>query len=96
MEHRKNEIENVSIKLPVKLKTRLQKLGKLKERSPHWLMKEAIEHYLDEEEQAEKLKHQTTKRWAEAEQAQVVENAHVIAWLESWGTEQEQERPECK
>ena len=96
MEHRKNEIEHVSIKLPVKLKTRLQKLGKLKERSPHWLMKEAIEHYLDAEEEQEKLKHQTTKRWAEAEHNQVIANSKVISWLNTWGTEQEQERPECK
>ena len=96
MANRKNDIEPVSIKLPATLKTRLQKLGKLKQRSAHWLMKDAIEHYLDEEEQIEKLKHQTTKRWAEAEQEQVVENISVIAWLETWGSEQEQERPACR
>jgi predicted transcriptional regulator len=96
MDHRKNEIEHVSIKLPVKLKTRLQKLGKLKQRSAHWLMKEAIEHYLDTEEELEKLKQKTLSRWQEAEKGQVVANNEVISWLNTWGTEQEQERPECK
>lgn len=96
MENRKNEIEHVSIKLPVKLKTRLQKLGKLKQRSAHWLMKEAIEHYLDEEEGLEKLKQVTLNRWKEAERNQVVANSEVISWLNTWGTEQEKERPKCK
>lgn len=96
MENRKNEIEHVSIKLPVKLKARLQKLGKLKQRSAHWLMKDAIEHYLDEEEELEKLKQTTLSRWQEAEEEQTIANDKVISWLNTWGTEQEQDRPKCK
>ena len=96
MADRKQDIEHLSIKLPGGLKERLQKLGKLKQRTTHWLMKEAIEHYLAEEEVQEKLKQKTVNRWKEAEQDQVVANADVIAWLETWGNTEEQARPECR
>ena len=96
MADRKNEIDLVSVKLLGGTKDRLQKLGKLKQRSPHWLMKDAIEQYLSEEEQQEKLKRKTVNRWKEAEQGQVVPNVEVIAWLETWGSAVEQERPACR
>ena len=96
MASNKQDIDHLSIKLPGGLKERLQKLGKLKQRTAHWLMKEAIEHYLDEEEVQEKLKQKTVKRWKEAEQEQVVPNMEVIAWLETWGETPDKARPECK
>ncbi len=96
MASRKDDIVLVSVKLPSEIKSRLNKLGELKQRSPHWLMKEAIEHYLNEEELAEKIKKKTLSRWKEAEKDQVVANADVIAWLETWGNTEEQARPECR
>ena len=91
-----NDAEPVSIKLPIGMKARLQKLGKQKQRTPHWLMKEAIESYLDAEEQLEKLRKKTTARWQEAEQSLVVDSREVNAWLATWGGDDEKERPECK
>lgn len=91
-----NDAEPVSIKLPLGMKARLQKLGKLKQRSPHFLMKEAIENYLDAEEQLEKLKKKTLGRWEEAEQGLTIDNDTVASWLATWGDKNEQERPECK
>ena len=96
MAKRKLDLKPMSIKLPTQLKTRLNKLGKLKQRTPHWLMKEAIENYLNEEEQTEKLKQETIGRWQEAEQEQFVENNRIISWLETWGKDKEQGRPECR
>lgn len=82
-----------AVKLDRILKARLEKLSRTKDRSVHWLMKTAIEDYVRHEEVAEQLRQETLKRWAEAERNQVVENDSVIAWLETWGTDHEKERP---
>ena len=41
---------NTVIKLDETLHTRLKALGTAKERTPHWLMKAAIEEYVEREE----------------------------------------------
>lgn len=89
-------IHPTGVKLESSIKLRLHKLGESKQRSIHWLMKEAINQYLEHEEHAEKLKQDTLARWQEAEQNKVVSNESVMAWLETWGTDTEIERPKCK
>ncbi len=51
------------IKLDEATRTRLQALGGLKDRSPHWLMKRAIEEYLAREERYEFEKQEDLRRW---------------------------------
>ena len=83
------------VKLEPGVKKRLDRLGKLKQRTPHWLMKEAIIRYIEEEEYAEKLKQETVSRWQEAETGKTVSHKAMLKWLESWGTEHESGRPPC-
>lgn len=83
------------VKLETKIRDRLEHLGELKNRSPHWLMKEAILKYLEQEEYNEQLKQETLARWQEAEKGKVVSHEAVTKWLNSWGTEEEDERPSC-
>ncbi len=87
-------ITPTGVKLEPKLKTRLKKLSEAKDRSVHWIMKMAIEQYVSDEESKELLRRETLARWHEAEQGKVVSNESVIAWLETWGTDQEKGRPE--
>jgi predicted transcriptional regulator len=82
-----------TVKLEPDLRERLQKLGRLKDRTAHWLMKEAIARYVAEEEGVEQLKQETISRWQEAESGKVVSNAAVMTWLETWGTDEEMGRP---
>ena len=51
------------IKLDETMRARLQALGGLKERSPHWLMKRAIAEYLEREERYEREKQEDRRRW---------------------------------
>ena len=84
------------VKLEPQIKSRLKKLSKLKHRTIHWLMKEAIQQYLEQEEEREKLKHETMTRWREeAENNLTVSNDAVMAWLDTWGMKNEKGRPEC-
>ncbi len=52
-------------------------LGKIKRRSAHWLMKEAITNYLKSEEHEEQLKQETIQRWQEAREGKFLENDKI-------------------
>ena len=45
-----------SLKLAPETKERVQKLAEAKRRSPHWVMREAIEEYVAREEKRERLR----------------------------------------
>ena len=83
------------IKLDLSIKSRLDRLSKVKDRSAHWLMQEAIARYLDQEEYHLQLNQETVARWQEAEQGKVVSHKSVSEWLTTWGTETETDRPVC-
>jgi len=83
----------VTIKLDIDTKDKLNHLSKVKARSPHWLMKKAIDNYVEKEELKEKLRQETLTRWKEAESGKVISNSEVMSWLEAWGTKEEKERP---
>jgi len=51
------------IKLDENTQTRLKALAEKRKRSPHWLMRTAIESYLEHEEQFETEKAEDTARW---------------------------------
>ena len=83
------------VKLDASVRDRLERLGELKDRSPHWLMKEAIIRYLEKEEYNEELNRQTLIRWQETEQGKVKMVSHqaVTQWLDTWGTDEESDPP---
>jgi predicted transcriptional regulator len=51
------------IKLDDTTRERLKQLGKLKQRSSHWLMRTAIEQFLEKEEEYEREKREDMERW---------------------------------
>jgi predicted transcriptional regulator len=83
-----------AIKLDEEIYNRLKVLGEARRRSPHWLMKEAIQQFLEREEAAEHIRQDTLERWARFEATgEVVSDEAVEAWLETWGTKREGECP---
>ena len=82
-----------AVKLDDATYARLKALGKARQRSPQWLMKEAIRQFLEREEEAEHIRRETLERWAQFEATgETVSHAAVEAWLESWGTDSERAR----
>jgi predicted transcriptional regulator len=51
------------IKLDDKTRNRLKALAEKRNRSPHWIMKTAIESYLEHEESYEREKSEDMERW---------------------------------
>ena len=85
----------LSVKLDGGLRQRLLALSESRERSVHWLMKRAIETYVEQEEQSDNLRQETLARWEEVEAGKTVDNQRVVDWLESWGDESQKPRPQC-
>ncbi|MFI4956847.1 MAG: CopG family ribbon-helix-helix protein [Gammaproteobacteria bacterium] len=75
---------STSVKLG-SLKKRLDRLAELQERSTHFLIKQAVERYLDAEEEAQALKQETLRRWEqEALLNDTIAHGDVMDWLDSW------------
>jgi predicted transcriptional regulator len=53
-----------SLKLDVEIKQRVQLLASARRRSPHWLMREAIEEYVEREEKREQFRQDALAAWA--------------------------------
>jgi predicted transcriptional regulator len=83
-----------AVKLDEEIYNRLKVLGEARRRSPHWLMKEAIQQFIEREEEAEHIRQDTLERWARFEATgETVSHEAVDTWLETWGTEREDKCP---
>lgn len=71
------------VKLEPDVRKRLQTLGKIKKRSPHYLMKEAITLYLEREELYERERAQDAARYERYQlTGEAVSDKVATAWLE--------------
>lgn len=71
-----------AIKLDDKTSERLKSLAQQRSRSAHWLMREALERYLTEEERYEREKAEDLAAYEEyLETGNAIENEEVMVWL---------------
>ncbi len=85
-----------SLKLDDVLKTRVQHLAAIRDRSAHWIMREAIRQYVEREEARESFKDEALASWeAYRDTGRHLTGAETATWLASWGTPEETGRPEC-
>ena len=85
-----------SIKLDDDLKGRLQHLADARRRSAHWIMREAIEQYVEREEKREAFRQDTLRAWESYQATGMHATAdEVEQWLNSWGTADEKPAPKC-
>jgi predicted transcriptional regulator len=85
-----------SLKIDDALKGRVQHLAMQRRRSPHWIMLEAIEQYVEREEAREGFKQEALASWAAyKETGRHLTGQEVRAWLNTWGTDDETAAPGC-
>lgn len=85
-----------SVKLDDDLKSRIQHLADLQNRSSHWIMREAIRDYVEREEAQESFKQEALASWtAYQETGNHLTSQEVRSWLKAWGTDKETEIPPC-
>ncbi len=85
-----------SVKLDDDLKSRIQRLANARHRSAHWIMRTAIQDYIEREEVRENFKQEAIASWTSyQETGQHLTGQEVRNWLNTWGTEEESEAPQC-
>jgi len=57
------QTSTTSLKLDIETKERLQRLATARRRSPHWVMREAIEQYVEREEKREQFRKDALAAW---------------------------------
>jgi predicted transcriptional regulator len=86
-----------SLKLDTEVKKRVQRLAAARRRSPHWLMREAIEEYVEREERREQFRQDALSSWA----AYQATGLHVTAedadaWLAKLEAGKHVPPPKCR
>ncbi|MBT9330154.1 CopG family ribbon-helix-helix protein [Paracidobacterium acidisoli] len=85
-----------SLKLTPETRERVQQLAAARRRTPHWVMREAIEQYVEREEKREKLRRDALAAWADYQATGLHATAEEAdAWLAKLEAGEEAEAPAC-
>jgi len=86
----------VAVKIDLDMKERVKRLADASHRTPHWMMKEAIREYVERGEKREAFRQDGIRAWNEYQATGLhVTGDEVIAWLDTWGEENEKAAPVC-
>jgi predicted transcriptional regulator len=83
----------LTIRVPAKLKKKLDKLAKRSKLTKSWLATDAVEQYVAEQERQAALIEEAGR---EIDAGKFLRHEQVRKWLLSWGTENELPPPQCK
>ena len=86
----------VSVKLDNEIRDRIKHIAEARHRTTHWVMREAIQQYVEREWRREAFRQATTQAWEEYQETGLhVTKDEAVAWLETWGGENEKAVPIC-
>ena len=79
------------------MRARVQRLAQARQRTAHWVMREAIAQYVEREEKREAFRQDTLQAW-EAYRASGLHAPaeEVESWLATWGGDEELPAPACR
>lgn len=85
-----------SLKIDPEIKARVQRLAEARHRSAHWLMREAVEQYVEREEKRESFRQAGLAAWAAYQETGLhLTAAETDAWLAGLETGKDADAPEC-
>lgn len=85
-----------SLKLDIKMKARVQRLAVVRRRTPHWIMREAVEQYVEREEKREQLRQDALAAWNHYQSTGLHLTAEEAdAWLAKLEAGENAPVPEC-
>jgi predicted transcriptional regulator len=86
-----------SLKLDVEIKERVRRLASARRRSPHWLMREAIEEYVEREEKRERFRQDALAAWTHYQTTGLHLTAEEAdAWLAKLEAGKDAAPPKCR
>ena len=91
------KLSTTSVKLDTEIKERVQRLAEARRRSPHWVMREAIEQYVEREEKRERFRQDALAAWTHYQTT----GLHVTAdeadsWLAKLEAGKQAAPPKCR
>lgn len=90
-------VRPVAIKIDEDIKARVKRLADARQRTPHWLMREAITQYVDREEKREAFRQDALKAWeAFRTTGQHVTADAADAWLAQLEQSNDVDPPACR
>ncbi len=86
----------VAIKIDPDTRDRVKRLAEARHRTMHWVMREAIDQYVEREEKRQAFRQDAINAWREYQESGLhVTGEEVMAWLDTWGEEIEKTAPLC-
>ena len=89
-------VSTTSLKLDRATKERVQRLASARRRSPHWVMREAVEQYVEREEKREQLRQDALAAWDDYQTTGLhVTAKEADAWLSKLQAGKRAAIPKC-
>jgi len=89
-------VRPVAVKLDQDIRDRIKRLADARHRTTHWMMREAIQQYIEREEKRELFRQEGVRAWNEYQLTGLhVTPEEADAWLEKLEAGQDAELPEC-
>ncbi|HEX5337734.1 MAG TPA: CopG family ribbon-helix-helix protein [Gallionella sp.] len=86
----------MAIKIDQQTRDRIKRIADARHRTPHWVMREAINQFVEREEKRETFRQDAISAWNQFQETGLhVTGDEVIAWLDTWGEENEVTAPVC-
>lgn len=87
---------STSVKLDPSTKERVQRLAKARRRTPHWIVREAVEQYVEREEKCEQVRQAAWTAWTHYEATGLHATAEEAdAWLAKLEAGEDAAPPPC-
>lgn len=89
-------VRPTTIKLDPDVRERVKRLAEARQRTTHWLMREAIQQYVDREEKREAFRQDAMRAWEEYQATGLhLTLEEADAWLSRLEAGEDAEMPEC-
>ena len=85
-----------SLKLDPEMKERVQRIAETQRRTPHWVMREAVEQYVEREEKRERLRQDAVAAWTHYQETGLhLSAAEADSWLAKLEAGKDATQPKC-
>ncbi|TVQ71085.1 MAG: ribbon-helix-helix protein, CopG family [Oceanospirillales bacterium] len=82
-----------TVRLQAEIERQLESIATRLNRSKGWVINQALTEYIDKQQLEQERWQQTLDAMESVTQGKVVDASEVHRWLNSWGTENEQDAP---
>lgn len=91
-----NAVRPIAVKLDQDTRDRLKRLADAKDRSTHWMLREAVAQFVEREEKRESFRQAGLQAWAEFQATRKhITHDEADAWLAKLEAGEEAAAPEC-